>query len=60
MATYVVSKTDEDWEGEERFKTKVQATERFQQIAATGHFVRIVVWDRNQPTELDRANDSKG
>jgi hypothetical protein len=58
MATYAVTFSEADNHGEshDRFKTKPPAEGRFREVAATGQFVRLVVWNNNAPTELNRAN----
>jgi hypothetical protein len=58
MATYAITYAEDDnWgESSDRFKTKPPADARFQEVAATGRFVRLIVWNNNQATELERAN----
>lgn len=58
MATYAITFSEDDnWgESSDRFKNKPPAEERFREVAATGVFVRLIVWNNNQATELDRAN----
>ena len=58
MATYAITlREDDDWgDAPNRFKYKSKADARFREIAATNHFVRLIVWNKDQPTELERAN----
>jgi hypothetical protein len=59
MAIYAVTRAlDDDWgDVRDRFNTKPPAESRFQEIAATGHLVRLIVWADHQSNELARAND---
>jgi hypothetical protein len=43
-------------ESGDRFKTRPPAEDRFREVAATGRFVRLIVWNENEATELERAN----
>ena len=60
MATYVVTTDpDNDFANEHggQYKTKPPAERRFCEIAESGGFVRLIVWNDHKATELDRAND---
>jgi hypothetical protein len=59
MAIYAITRAlDDDWgDARDRFKTKPPAESRFQEVAATGHLVRLIVWENHQSKELSRAND---
>jgi hypothetical protein len=59
MAIYVVTRArDDDWgDARDRSNTKPPAEARFNEIAATGHFVRLIVWEDHKSKELARANE---
>lgn len=61
MATYTLSYSEDDNEGQstDREKTKPPVEAHFREVAATGRFVRFIVWDNNEWKELARANEPK-
>ena len=60
MATYVVTTGPADEypaDPNTHFKLKPPAVEKFQHLAATGVPVRLVRWENDTPTVIERAND---
>jgi hypothetical protein len=62
VASYGTPTTEQDDEGPRPLlKYKSDGEARFNEIAATGRFVRLVSFDNNSvPYELQRANDRRG